>query len=215
MTTKRIAFIGAHPDDIELSAGGAIKVFLQKGYFVSCIICTGKESKDHKGKEIRNQLEINEELYKPLRSLGVENIFVLGKQDMNLTWSHELVSAIEQILDEYKINTVFTHNVHDTHQDHVAVAQASISASRRIHNLFMFEPITPSGRGPVPFNPQLYIQISDFIDDKLTALKLHKSQYKRYGEAWIKGVESRCGYRGFEISESYAEAFEIIRILEF
>jgi LmbE family N-acetylglucosaminyl deacetylase len=214
MDFKKIAFIGAHPDDIELAAGGFVSKLVadHKTKNVICIVVTGTCSFDHRGSFIRSSEEAESESLTSLRILGISAPYILGYEDMSLTWSRELISKIDQILQDEEIDTVVTHSVHDTHQDHVAVCQCALSAARRINNFLMFEPITPSGRGPIAFNPQLYIDITGYTDQKINALRSHHSQYRRYGEEWISGVLSRCSYRGYEIGKQYAESFEVVRL---
>ena len=76
----------------------------------------------------------------------------------------------------------------------------------------MYEPINPSGQGYVPFRPQVYVDISDYIEIKTDALKSHVSQYEKYTEKWIEGVKSRAQFRGFEMGADYAECFEVVRM---
>ena len=99
-----------------------------------------------------------------------------------------------------------------THQDHIRTAHSTISAARNQNTILLYEPINPSGQGYAPFRPQVYVDISDFIDYKTEALKSHVSQYKRYSNKWIAGVKSRAQFRGFEMGVDYAECFEVVRI---
>ena len=76
----------------------------------------------------------------------------------------------------------------------------------------MYEPVNPSCKGYLQFRPQVYVDISDFIDYKTEALKSHVSQYERYSSKWVRGVKSRAQFRGFEMGVDYAECFEVVRI---
>ena len=50
------------------------------------------------------------------------------------------------------------------------------------------------------------------LEAKLESLRRHKSQYVKYGDAWIRAVQSRCSFRGYEAGVEQAEAFEVVRI---
>ena len=114
---------------------------------------------------------------------------------------------------QYNPDIIFTHHPFDTHQAHVGVSNATISAARRKNTVFFYEPITPSGRSYVAFKPDLYVDIEDVLDKKIEALREHRSEYDKFGaEDWIEGVRCRCGFRGYEIGKKYAEAFEILRV---
>ena len=108
-------------------------------------------------------------------------------------------------------DVIFCHHPFDTHQAHVGVSKSTISAARRKNTIFMFEPIAPSGRSYVPFKPQMYVDITDVMDKKIESLKMHTTEYHKFGEEWITGVTCRAGFRGYEIGTQYAEAFEVLR----
>ena len=126
--------------------------------------------------------------------------------------SNEIINDLEDIIGNINPEIIFTHFVFDTHQDHIRTAHSTISAARNQNTILLYEPINPSGQGYAPFRPQVYVDISDFIDYKTEALKSHVSQYERYSNKWIGGVKSRAQFRGFEMGVDYAECFEVVRI---
>ena len=131
----------------------------------------------------------------------------------DIPFRSDVVTAIDLVVSKYDPDVIFTHHPFDTHQAHEGVAKATIAAARRKNTVFFFEPIQPSGRSYVAFKPDMYVGIDETVDIKIAALKKHKSEYKKFGgEDWIKGVKSRCGFRGYEIGKKYAEAFEILRL---
>ena len=40
---RRVLFVGAHPDDIELGCGGTVACFSERGYETECIYLTNGE----------------------------------------------------------------------------------------------------------------------------------------------------------------------------
>lgn len=208
----RIVAIGAHPDDIELACGGTVAKARLQGHMVKMIVVTGKSSRDHQGQSIRSDLEAERETLDAASRLGVEDVDTLGYPDMQVPYSAELVTQLDEIITDYNADIIFTHFPFDTHQDHIRTAQASVAAVRRFNTVLLYEPITPSGRGYVAFRPQVYVDISGTVDAKLTALEAHKSQLRKYGDRWLAAVEARCKYRGFEMNADYAECFEAVRL---
>jgi LmbE family N-acetylglucosaminyl deacetylase len=144
--------------------------------------------------------------------LGLDKIEWLNYPDTEVPYGSEIVRGIEERIDAMKPDVIFTHWPQDTHQDHRRGALASLSAARWYQSIVMFEPMMPSGRSYAPFRPQLYVDVSGFIDQKVEALKAHASQHERFGEAWIEAILARCKLRGFEASVPYAEAFEAVRL---
>jgi len=208
----KIIAIGAHPDDIELACGGTLSRAVQNEHEVMMIVVTGKSSFDHNRTSIRTDKEAIEEQKESCLQLGIQNIKVLGFEDQQVPYSVELVSKLDTLINDFDPDIVFTHFVFDTHQDHIRTAQSTLSAARKQNTILLYEPINPSGRGYVSFRPQVYIDITDSLEDKIKALKSHKSQYEKYGDEWIEAVKARAKYRGFEMGSKYAECFEVVRM---
>ena len=114
-------------------------------------------------------------------------------------------------INEFKPDIIFTHWPFDTHQSHVGTAQSTISAARRYNTIYFYEPISPSGRSYVGFRPQLYVDISDVIEQKIAALEEHVTERTKYGDYWTRGIEARAAFRGYEMGRMYGEAFEVLR----
>jgi LmbE family N-acetylglucosaminyl deacetylase len=77
----------------------------------------------------------------------------------------------------------------------------------------MYEPEYPAGRSYLGFRNQYYVDIVSTFEIKMNALKCHKSQVKKYGDAFLEAVEARARHRGYEIRSEYAECFEVVRFL--
>ena len=208
----KIIAVGAHPDDIELACGGTLAYAVNQGHDVTMIVVTGNSSLDHHGNSIRTDLEAKSEQLNAAKKLGVSQIEILGFEDMDVPYSKELVSRLDKIINDINPDITFTHFVFDTHQDHIRTAQSTLSAARKQNTILLYEPINPSGRGYMPFRAQVYFDISSTIDNKISSLKEHKSQYIKYGDNWIGGVTARAKFRGFEMGAEYAECFELVRM---
>ena len=129
----------------------------------------------------------------------------------NVPYSSLTIEAINKVIDDYNIETIYTHWYHDTHQDHIRTTQAVLSAGRYVPNIFMYEPEYPAGRSHVGFRNQYYVDISNTIELKMEALVQHKSQVAKYGNGFLDAVEARARHRGYEINSKYGECFEVIR----
>lgn len=211
-----ILFIGAHPDDIELGCGGAICHFIEKNYEVYCYHLTNGVYSDIDGKLVRDLEEIKKTTTKSLGLLGVkeENIYFTEIPATRLKINKERISELQKFIIEKKIKTIFTHPNPDTyHQDHRAAHNITMAGARRyVNNIFLFEIIFNYASGLMI--PNYYIDISNYIDKKTNALRLHTTEYKKFdGEKWIDSIISLAKYRGIQVSKEYAEAFHVMRYL--
>ncbi|MBM3300831.1 MAG: hypothetical protein FJY85_12860, partial [Deltaproteobacteria bacterium] len=61
------------------------------------------------------------------------------------------------------------------------------------------------------FRAQKYIDVSDHIETKIKSILAHKSQVSKNGDWWLRGVEGRAMFRGYQIGVQHAESFQVIK----
>lgn len=208
----KILAIGSHLDDIELACGGTLAQAVKNGHDVRCLIMTESNYKNFDGNVLRTKKQAIEEGKKAMMRLGVKHFIILEFPVKNIPYDGSTVEAIDKVISEFKPDLIFTHWIHDTHQDHRNTGLATISAGRRYNNILMYEPFPPSGRSYEAFRPQVYSDITNTLQVKIDALVAHKSQYAKYGKEWIEATKGRAKLRGYESGHSYAECFEIVRM---
>lgn len=209
---ERCLFVGAHLDDIELAAGGTVARLVAAGAEVRFIVLSSSDYSSYDGRHFRDAGVAAEEGRAAADLLGVASLDILSFPAKDIENHSTVVEAINAVVDEMQPSAIFTHWPFDTHRSHANAALTTIAAGRYFNSIIMYEPITPAGRSYVGFRPQLYISVDDHIGKKLAALRCHRSEYEKYGERWIEGVEARARYRGFEMRAQYAEAFEVARL---
>jgi LmbE family N-acetylglucosaminyl deacetylase len=85
---------------------------------------------------------------------------------------------IERWIDEYQPSIVITHDYDPAgidHQDHIAVARAVLNIAHRRPEIELLLQVEPS-RGSRSFEPNAFIDVSEFAAEKLAAIACHKSQ---------------------------------------
>lgn len=209
---ERSLFVGAHLDDIELAAGGTAAKLVRTGAQVRFLVMSSSGYTNYDGTRYRDADVAMAEGREAAAALGVQDISILPFPAKDVENHSTVVEAINEVIDALRPTMIFTHWPFDTHRSHANTALATIAASRYYNSVIMYEPITPSGRSYVGFRPQLYISIDDTIEQKLQALRCHRSEYEKYGEQWIEGVEARSRYRGYEMRARFGEAFEVSRL---
>ena len=207
----KIFVVGAHLDDIELACGGTLAKAIEAGHQVRVLIMSKSGYTNYDGKVMRKDDVAVKEGMDTLNVLGIKDIEISDFSTKDIPYNSEVIDVIDKIIAQFDPDVIFTHHPFDTHQAHVGVSKSTISAARRKNTVFLFEPITPSGRSYVAFKPQMYVDITSTIDKKIESLKKHVTEYKKFGEEWITGVTCRAGFRGYEMGKEYAEAFEVLR----
>lgn len=214
---KKILAIGAHYDDVEICCGGTLAKSHMTGSEIKVVVVGDGDYQDYDGTVLRKNQEALQEGINALKELGINNrsLISLRYQEKNIIFNEKLIGDLENIIDDYKPDLIITHWPYDSHQDHVAVSNAVISAARYYYSIWMWEPIFPSGRMViVPYVPQIYVDISKFSVVKNAALNAHKTQVNKFNSRdinWIEGIEARAKFRGFESGTDLAETFYVYR----
>lgn len=208
---ERILAVGAHLDDAEIACGGLLAKATASGRDVMLLSLSDSSYTDYRGRVLRTEEEARQEGLDAAKLLGISDSEILGFPTKDVPHDSVVVEAIEERIDDFRPDAILTHWPHDTHQAHRNTGLATLSAARYYRTILMYEPMMPAGRSFAGFRPQVYVDITDFIEQKIEALKAHASQYRKYGDDWIDAVRARCRLRGFEMGAEYAEAFEAVR----
>lgn len=204
---KNILVFGAHPDDLEIGMGGTITKLSRLGFNVKLVIATLPNFTQNDKKEERRM-----EAVRSSKVMGCPEPDFLDLPPEQMTHSRSLIGIMDKYIQDYKPAAVFTQWIGDSHQDHQALTKSVISGSRDTTDLYMYETTIPGGITEQAFRSQLFIDITDYIDPKKSALECFESQQARCGPIWIDAIVGRAAYRGYQLNCKYAEAFEIIRI---
>ena len=196
-----IIVFSPHPDDAEVMMGGTIARYVQKGHDVLIVVVTIPNQKKQRIEEAKKTAAI----------LGAR-LSILDLDPYELVFNRGLVEIFDEVIKDFPPDIIYTCWLHDSHQDHVAIAQTTIAAARKNRcSLYMYDQALPSGITPYVFRPQVFVDISDTIETKIKSVLAHASQVKIHSDQWIEGIRAKAAYMGFQINVKYAEAFEVVR----
>jgi len=201
--SKRIFFIGAHPDDIEIGCGALI-ANIHKSAEVFCITL----SDNQKNPLLKNVVKEHNE---SMRILGIdkEHRFLESFETRRFKQSRqEILEYLFSINRKYQPEMVFVHSNADLHQDHGTVTQESLRVFRGT-SLFGYDVI----RSSYGFFPTLLIEVNETdVKKKIEALAAYQT-YK--GKYYFSAELTRAiMIRNGAIAEKkYAEGFDILRMI--
>ncbi|MBA7611308.1 N-acetyl-alpha-D-glucosaminyl L-malate deacetylase 1 [subsurface metagenome] len=199
-----VVVFSPHPDDAEVMMGGTIAKYAQKGHNVSIVLVT-----------IPNQKEKRRDESKKAAAILGANLSVLDLNPYELVYNRSLVEIFDQVIKDSQPDIIYTSWIHDSHQDHITVSKASITAARKNNcSLYMYDQGLPSGLDSYAFRAQAFADISGTMEIKVKGISAHDSQVQKYGQRWIQGIMARATYLGYRINTKYAEAFEVVREIE-
>ena len=119
----RVLTVAAHPDDEMLGAGGTMAWHAARGDMVWVIVLADGASSRH------NKVDQHaERARRACDTLGVERLVMVGLPDQRLDTLSllDVLTPIEEVIDELQPDVVLTHFMGDVNEDHRLVARATM-----------------------------------------------------------------------------------------
>ncbi|MFX1391982.1 MAG: PIG-L deacetylase family protein [Promethearchaeota archaeon] len=209
----KVLAIGVHPDDIEFGMGSTFAKHINLGHEIMPVILTDGARNDS-GNYIRSDYR-REESIKALGILGYKaEIKFLNLPE--ITDDQPIIGVLEDLINEFQPDRIYTHSRNDRHQDHRKCSYAVLSAGRYINEIFLFEiySVFPE------FIPKYIINISrELLDLKIQALLQYKSQFKNMQlvAKMIEGMAIKNSFINYTTQTQhirYSEVFEIGKLIK-
>lgn len=223
MSKVDILAVFAHPDDLELTVGGTMLRMKELGYRTGGLDITRGEM-GTRGTVGGRAIEA-EDAAKILKldireNLGLADGHVFVDDDSRL----KLVAALRRL----KPKVILTHQLDDPHPDHDHIARL-VRESARLASMRNYDPDSGSETIPVPkvahnifsrhATPSFVVDISDFLEDKMAAIRAHKSQFhdpastepetRLTDKRFLEELENRSRYFGSLIGVAAGEPFYV------
>lgn len=223
---KKALIIEAHSDDSCISVGGFLSKFMDKYEYHFVVIAVSDIHLHHYGNIDRaSRLQEYENYVNQFNGIWHRNKTLPFDSDSRLDRipKTSLVSAIEEVIDEVKPDTLICQGP-SFHHDHTLVYEAVIAATRPTarfipNEIYVMEnPTYVHSLGPsTDFNPDLYCQLtSEELEKKIDIFqKCFPSQIREGKNSLSKdGIRTWARYRGIESGCEYAEALSTyIRVI--
>ncbi|MNU61228.1 1D-myo-inositol 2-acetamido-2-deoxy-alpha-D-glucopyranoside deacetylase [compost metagenome] len=224
-----ILAIGAHPDDVELSAAGTLLKHRALGFTTGVIDLTQGELGSRGTKETRK-----EEAMAAAEILGLSARVNLKMADGFFTHSEENLRLIVEQIRRYKPSIVLLNSVSDRHPDHgkgskLASEACFLAGLRRIETTWEGSP-QEAHRPKAVYHyiqdrylkPDFAVDVTDFVEQKFNSIKAYKTQFwdpnstepktPISGEDFFEFLRGRMAEFGRSIGARYAEGFTVERL---
>jgi two-component system response regulator HydG len=116
-------------------------------------------------------------------------------------------AALPRVVETVAPTEIYTHSLHDVHQDHRNTHLAALVAVRQVGRVYCFQ--SPSAT--VDFRPTRFVNIDDQLDRKLEAIGAFASQVEIRAYLEPDLIEGTARYWSRYCEGRYAEPFEVIR----
>ena len=209
----RVMIIGAHPDDPDITGGGLALNFVKVGATVKLVsMCNGDKGHMAMSPEALAARRY-QEAQRSKAILGVDEYRVLSHHDCELEVTLEMRQEMTRLIRGFAPHLVITHRTCDYHADHRAVGTL-VMDSAYLLGVPLWCPETPipavkpaiyflrdAFTQPAEIRPDIVVDIGDEMDQLLTALCSHESQFfewlvfdKRIAEPVPPDLEGRKAF---------------------
>jgi LmbE family N-acetylglucosaminyl deacetylase len=206
---KNVLILSPHTDDAEMGCGGSIYRFIQEKKNIYWIVFSTAEDSIPKNLPINILITEFEEVMRNL-NLKESNYLIKNFKVRNLMeHRQEILEILIKIKNTFHPDLVIGPSLNDFHQDHNVIANEMIRAFKTSSSIICYE--LPWNH--IKFDTQFFITLTDeHIAKKWSLLETYKSQFvvgrHYFSEDFVRGLAFT---RGAQVSEKFAEAFEVIR----
>jgi LmbE family N-acetylglucosaminyl deacetylase len=197
----RVLGFGAHPDDLEVGAGGLLARLANEGAEVTMAVIS-----------VPNRLEERlAEAERGARTLGARLLVLFADRPCRVEdiAMYDLVARLDTVVGDFRPDLVVTHSEHDLHWDHGLVNRATVSALRRAPCDLLAYLSSPENNAQTRGIGQCFADISGFMEQKIDAISCHRSQMARLDAESSRDLARAMGRIG---GFSYAEGYEVLRV---
>jgi N-acetylglucosamine malate deacetylase 1 len=225
MRIDLLAF-GAHPDDVELFAGGTLARMAAMGYATGVVDMTKGELGTRGTVAVRRA-----EARRAAKALGLKVRENLGLPDGDVSVTPEARLKVIRVLRKYRPQVVLTHYWDDKHPDHVHTSRL---VSEAVHHSGLVKIDTGQERHrpktllyfklPLNIMPSFVVDVSDFSEQRLEAIRSYRSQLfdpssplpstKLSQPDFLEHVESIHTFYGTLIGKKKGEGFHMKETME-
>lgn len=230
----RILVIAAHPDDIEIGAGGSIAAWTDAGAEVQfCIVTDGSAGSNeaHYDKAALVRRRIHEQR-EAAAILGVRTVHHLGYPDGMLQPTLDLRRDLTRLIRQFRPNRVLIMDPtvkmlsdgedfnYINHPDHVATGEASLYAifpsaeTRPIFPELLADGLEPHHVDEVYLmlaeKANIAVDITAQFERKKRSLLCHASQLREEDIGFFSEWDKQTGA---EVGVEYAESFKVMRFI--
>ncbi len=217
---NKILVVVAHPDDEVLGCGATIAKHTKNGDKVQIVFLAdgfssrdGDKNRDDSAQQASKILGCTPPLFLNFPDNQLDTVSLL-----------EIVKKLEQVVENFQPNIIYTHHYGDLNIDHQITHKAVITACRPqpnfcVKEIYSFETLSAthwqsSSMGNV-FIPNCFIGVEGFMDKKIKALECYDEEMRDYPHTRsYEAVKNLAHFRGGLVGVRNTEAFYIERVIK-
>jgi LmbE family N-acetylglucosaminyl deacetylase len=224
MTSKdKIIVIATHPDDETYGAGGSLMRFKAEGAEIFWLIVTNVHTEHGWSEDV--VVNRQDEIKRVAQAFPFDGVYNLNLPTTKLDQipRGDLISAISKVFAEVKPTHLILPFYGDPHSDHRIAFECAFTCTKTfrypyLKNIWMMEVLSETDFG-LPgaqnaFLPNVFVNVSDFVEAKIEALKIFKSELGEHPfPRSVANIKALATLRGAQAGCTYAEAFMNVKTI--
>ena len=215
----KVLVIAPHRDDEMLGVGGTILKHKQNGDCVTVCVVAARE-----GEQLSpNVAKLHAGMLEAHKFCQVDEYigFPFHASELEMVPRKEFNKAFLDLIFKVEPDVVYLPFWGDMQKDHQVVTEAAMVALREKYNhpvksIYAYETLSETGINlpteNYSFIPNVFVDISEFLEDKKTALSFYSTQIHPFPDLRsLEAIEALAKFRGATINVAAAEAFMLIR----
>ena len=214
-----ILVVAPHPDDETLGCGGTLYRHHKEGNELYWIIVT--RISVEAGWSAETVKTRQDEIDTVADKYGFHDVlqFGLPTTQIDTLPMSDLIAKFAEVYSKVEPGIIYMPFSHDVHTDHQFVAKAMQSTFKwfrnpHIQRVLMYETVSETEYnfvGDRTFRPNVFVDISSYLDDKIEIMKLYESELGEFPFPRCETtVRSLAAFRGSQGGFEAAEAFELV-----
>ncbi len=221
---KCVLVVAVHPDDETLGCGATLLKHKEQGDDIHWLICTEiKESQGFSKEQVQNR---DEEIKKVAEMYQFNSVHRLGLSTMKVDEysMSELVTQVSSVMNEVRPSILYLPFKGDVHSDHQVLFNAAYSCTKSFRypftqKIYMMETLSETefalSTKEDSFIPNVFVDVSGFLDKKLEIMKLFKSEIAEHPfPRSLKNIKALATLRGATCGCEYAESFMLLKEIQ-
>lgn len=219
---NKVLVVAVHADDETLGCGGTLLKHKAQGDEVYWLLLTGP-TQNHPShftdERIQTRKEIVNRIHDAYGFDGLEYL-ELPTQLLHTIDLRDIIKKISEVFKRIQPNIIYTMFANDVHSDHRVAFDAVYSCTKSfrypfIEKIYMMETLSETEFAlSVPaktFIPNVYVDITDYIDKKLGIMQLYPKEVmaEPYPRS-LSSIKAQARLRGSRAGVMYAEAFMLL-----
>ncbi|MDF2540694.1 MAG: GlcNAc-PI de-N-acetylase [Herbinix sp.] len=215
-----VLVIAPHADDEILGVGASMVKWIAEGHrVVVCIVTRGYEPIFKK--ELIDQVLSEAKSCHEFLNISETILLNFPAAALEMSSRSSLNEKLGDVVQKVKPEIVFIPHPGDMQKDHQMIAESAMVALRpkyqhKVAAIYTYETLSET-EWNIPnvsntFIPNVYNDVSDYIDIKIKAMNYYASQLSDFpSPRSLQAIEALAKYRGSTVQVKAAEAFALVR----